>query len=296
MPPSASGVAAYKQGDTLTAFTELVPLADSGDATAQYYSSLIIMEKTSPERSGSQQSVLPWLINSAKNGNDQAFAMIIVLAMTESQYNAFIEATDMIGSRASGLRRGTTSDGTRYVGGPLRLDGQAGVIAEQVSAGPLSLFVRSEMALAAFKFHEESLIRPAGSIRESDLVSIDKSRAKNGNKYAQARLGNRYAEGLGVERDTKTAFDWHLKAAKKSPAARNCVYQAPVGSGTGSTYCYDAGSATEGIPQAQLAVCKAYAYGRGVSQSKSRAQQWCRKAAENSALSQEATQILTQIR
>ena len=58
----------------------------------------------------------------------------------------------------------------------------------------------------------------AVSVSSSVLRDIDKARADRGDKYAAARLGNRYKEGLSVGKDLSLAFEWNLKAAQTSPA------------------------------------------------------------------------------
>lgn len=73
-------------------------------------------------------------------------------------------------------------------------------------------------------------------------------RAVKGDPIAQNNLGHMYADGRGVEQDTKEALKWYLKAAE------------------------------QGNTTAMVNLGMAYLYGRGVSESKRRACKYFEKA------------------
>lgn len=92
---------------------------------------------------------------------------------------------------------------------------------------------------------------PAQAAHWFELAAIQ------GNSYAEAKLGDIYEQGLGVERNPRLAFDWRLKAANR------------------------------GDLPAQVAVGKMFRDGRGTDRNSALALHWFRRAAtENNAEAQ----------
>jgi uncharacterized protein len=87
--------------------------------------------------------------------------------------------------------------------------------------------------------------------------------ALQGNGYAEARLGDLYEEGIGVERNPKLAADWRERAARR------------------------------GNIDAQLKLGRMYLQGIGVTQDLARAREWLQQAAEGG--DSEAAYLLSQL-
>ena len=73
--------------------------------------------------------------------------------------------------------------------------------------------------------------------------------ALQGNGYAEEKLGDLYAQGLGVERNARLAADWREKAANR------------------------------GLASAQLKLGKMYLEGQGVAMDQAKARHWIERAA-----------------
>ncbi|GAB4528986.1 MAG: hypothetical protein Kow00133_17820 [Amphiplicatus sp.] len=290
-PPWAEGARLFDRGDYAGAHEALSPLARQGDPAALYYTARMTLSGVSPAPIPLEQATAD-LVRAARGGSDEAHGLLLLMAMTLDERAQFGAAKASF-SRAFPYRTGSDPQSRQAaVFELLALREPAVLIAEQVAGGP----VNGPTVDAMLQLHEDAARWPEASkaVRpaDQDFLAIDEARAKAGDKYAQARLANRYAEGRGVERDLKQAFDWRLKAARASAAPRNCVYQAPVGGGSGSVYCYDAGAATAGLPAAKLEICRAYAEGSGVEQNVRAAKKWCERAREHPRYKDEAEKIL----
>lgn len=106
-------------------------------------------------------------------------------------------------------------------------------------------------------------------------------RALGGDKSAQVTLARAYETGVGVPRDMKKAVRWYKRAA--TPASGNTpVYMAPVGDQRyGQVQNIQTGPAVPGDIWAQYRLGEIYLAGDGVEQSRRRARNWLRRAADN---------------
>lgn len=292
--PSAEGVQAYLRQDYQQALAQLDPLARKGDATAQYYVALMTLEGR-PEATtaiATPAQALALLAASASAGDNRALATLIVLSLTPPEREALAEAfKTQPAPPLEDLIPGVTFS----LSAAAVLQPRAHAIAEATAGGPLPLAMMISIA-SALKTVETW---PAGSqTLEAGAFSfyeIDKARAERNDKYAAARLGNRYKEGVGAAQDPAAAFRWHRKAARTSGPPRNCVYQAPVGDAPASVMCFDAGAVVAGVPKAMLELCRAYADGVGVDRNPARAKRWCRRAAKDAQWREEAEAILASL-
>ena len=110
--------------------------------------------------------------------------------------------------------------------------------------------------------------------------------AIQGNAYAEERLGDLYAQGLGVPANPKLAFDWRIKAANRG----NINAQLKVGrmyqEGVGVAKDIDQAihwferAAAEGNAEAQFLLGKLYHYGGDVEVDRAAARSWFEKAAQ----------------
>ena len=287
-PPYAEGVQLFMQEDYAAASAELAPLAERGDPTAQYYTAVMRLKGVS-DTPRAPDDALNLLSASARSGERDALAVLVVLAMTEEERASFAAAAEF---RRAPLKDGAIAGWPYFPTLSANSSMRSRRLAEAAAGGPVSLPLLIEMIKAIYDIESWPPDSKTVDVDGSVLREIDDARARRGDKYAAARLGHRYKEGLGVERNLKLAFEWHLKAARPSPAPRNCIYQAPVGDGAGSVYCYPAGAATAGVPEAMLEVCRAYAQGAGVAQNPARATRWCNRAAKHPSLRAEAEAVL----
>lgn len=294
-PPSENGVLLYQQGNLQGAFRELSPLARNGDANSQYYSAKILLMRAPTPSLQDQQQAGDWAISAAQKGSTGALGMSFVLAMSPTQFARFIDATLPLPLGYARIDKLDSVKGSARDRALFEIDAETRRLAEKVAAGPVSLPTLAAMATTAHDLKDYRALNGKAIISDAQLLSVDMALAKLDDKYAQARLGNRFAYGLGVKQNLETALSWRLKAAKDTPPQRSCVYQAPVGNASGSTYCYDSSPAAEGVPQAKLEVCKAYAYGLGVSENTDKAREWCREAGASAAQAAEAARILQDI-
>lgn len=212
-PPSQTGVALYRQGDFAGAYSELAPLAERGDAIAQY---LVARMSLSGETATglNTDGALGMLVNSAKQGNTDAYALLLLIKMEPQQRAQF----------RSGANSSTLTPGFRTSGGEqilrMKVDmTKTGEIAEAAAGGPISLAALLAMVSQADFIEAWPAENQKPRISNDALLSIDKARAKAEDKYAQLRLGLRYAEGRGVEKNEQTAFDFFMTSAASSNRA-----------------------------------------------------------------------------
>lgn len=293
--PSAEGVQAYLRQDYEQAVAQLDPLAQKGDATAQYYVALMTLEgrPAATTAIATPGQALTLLAASASAGDNKALATLIVLSLAPPEREALADAFNT--EPAAPLMEGVIPGATVPLSAITVLQPRARTLAEAAAGGPLPFAMTIALA-SALKTVEtwpaENQTLGSGAF---SLYKIDKARAERNDKYAAARLGNRYKDGVGVAQDPAEAFRWHRKAARTSGPPRNCVYQAPVGDTSGSVMCFDAGPTVSGVPKAMLEVCRAYADGVGVDRNPARAKRWCNRAAKNAQWRQEAEAILASL-
>jgi tetratricopeptide (TPR) repeat protein len=132
----------------------------------------------------------------------------------------------------------------------------------------------------------------AGLSDDSEAIPLYYAAAKEGHPLAQKELGDRFAEGNGVDQDTAEAAKWYKRAAEQGdPEA-----QGKLGA------CYTDGwviptryiettqgyrnrqaakwyrkAAEQGVPEAQRRIAHCYAAGIGVAQNEIEAAKWYRK-------------------
>ena len=111
--------------------------------------------------------------------------------------------------------------------------------------------------------------------------------AKNGDAQAQYNVGQMYAQGKGVQQDTRKAMEWYEKAAKQgyAPAQYNLaeIYH---NLGAVEDHAYEKAkywyekAANQGVMQAHNNLAALYMEGKGVRQDVHKAFEHFRKAAE----------------
>ncbi|KAG0296705.1 hypothetical protein BGZ96_008750 [Linnemannia gamsii] len=110
--------------------------------------------------------------------------------------------------------------------------------------------------------------------------------AHQGDKVAQAALGDMYKEGHGVYQDYLTAMDWYLKAANQGHSDAQYKIGAMYSTGLGVSQDYSQAmawflkAADQGHAGAQYNVGLHYDVGRGVGRDYLTAEEWYQKAAD----------------
>ena len=114
----------------------------------------------------------------------------------------------------------------------------------------------------------------------------DKAKAEQGDAKAQADLGARYAEGIGVEKDYADAVKWFRKAAEQGNARAQGVLGTFYHEGLGVEKNYAEAvkwfrkAAEQGNADAQGVLGAFYHEGIGLEKDLTEAVKWFRKAAE----------------
>ena len=121
-------------------------------------------------------------------------------------------------------------------------------------------------------------------ISDVDLQQL-KTLAAQGSPWAQAQLGQLYANGRGVPQDYATAGEWYEKAAAQGHAGAQAQLGQLYANGRGVPQDYKKArqwweqAALQGNAQAQFNLGQLYANGRGVPQDYTTARGWYEKAA-----------------
>jgi TPR repeat protein len=140
----------------------------------------------------------------------------------------------------------------------------------------------SQVLLAVAYLHGDGgLVRdPAKALYWFEQAAI------RGNVYAQGRLGDLYAQGLGTPVNPKLAFDWRLKAANRGQVQAQVkvgkMYQEGIGVGKDidqALYWFRR-AATEGDAEAQFLLGRLYHEGGGVPVDRAAARSLFEQAAQ----------------
>ena len=129
------------------------------------------------------------------------------------------------------------------------------------------------------------LARPAVAPTPQDMQAL-RTRAEAGDANAQSKLGERYLQGLGVEKNGAEAENWIRKAAEQGSATAQynlaTMYDAGQGVQTDKAQAlkWYLKSAQQGFAKAQYNLGFNYAHGDGVEQDYAEAVSWYRKAAD----------------
>lgn len=104
--------------------------------------------------------------------------------------------------------------------------------------------------------------------------------AEGGNPHAQYLLARRLETGEGVSKDEAQAVRWYTRAAKMRPGA-DTTYSTPVVEQPhGAILKPEGQNAQPGLAEAQFALGRMYALGRGVKRDDKTARKWFARAAE----------------
>jgi TPR repeat protein len=121
---------------------------------------------------------------------------------------------------------------------------------------------------------------------EKEAVKWYGKAAEKGNGWSQNKLGNCYANGIGVEKDYKKALEWYRKGAEQEdgPATRAVGWCYQTGNGVAKdekeAVKWYTKAADKGNGEAQGDLGNCYANGIGVEKDYKKALEWYRKGAE----------------
>ena len=153
----------------------------------------------------------------------------------------------------------------------------------QVTLTAASLFIFS-VCLNAQNFEEGVEAYLAGNYLKA--YRIWKPLAEKGGAVAMFNIGVLYAQGLGLERNDKIAFEWYRKSAEGGYAPAQFNFGTAYANGLG-VEADDAlaakwwqAAANQGHLQAQYNLATLYYFGRGVGKNINTAKSWYQKAAD----------------
>ncbi len=207
----AMGWQAYQRGDFLTARKYWRPLADQGNALAQYNMGVLYAEGRGVDTDRGR--AMAWWRRAAKNG---------YLAASHNLALALIEDASLRGNRKAAaealhlLRR--AADGglvrSQYTLAQMYAYG-VGVRRDDAIARRL-LREAAASGLPAAQYNLGKFLRDGrGGPRDpAGAASWFEKAALQGHVRAQSRLAVRYARGEGVKRDPVTALAWAMLAAE----------------------------------------------------------------------------------
>ncbi|MEO1656313.1 MAG: hypothetical protein AAFR65_01210 [Pseudomonadota bacterium] len=273
--PTADGEYAFRGEAWPTAEAEFAPLAEAGDATAQFY--MVVMSLrgllATPLSDDAQRS---YLISSASGGELRALGLMVWLSANTEQRGEWLEAYRTGWAEVHTINDdGDILEQLRALG---VMDRVLLAPMEELIDGPLSPGTFSNLFPMITPQTEDSFLSASLAFTDADFLAVDQALARDKNKEAQTRLALRHQTGRGVEKDPKRSIRLLRAAASNTPAPRNCFYQAQVGDTPASVQCFGQGAATPGNPRAQWELCQIYAFGRDTEQDEGKAEFWCNRA------------------
>ncbi len=282
-----TGMRAYEAKDYETAFRELRPLAEAGDALAQYRLGVMYLRAQGTVKD--EAEAVRWFREAAGRGHkdarfnlaymlangtgvakDEAEAARLFRIMTEGQGDVEVEiivyAIDYFGGRVPA----NWLEGAKW----LRQEAEKDV--------PEAQFLTCAIELIGHRRREQGV----GWCRRA---------AANGFSYAQWNLGKYYEQGTGVKADLSEALKWYRLAAEDGDGraqfelARRHLLGIGLGKDLKEAVKWAGKGAQQEHPDAQALLGLLYLKGRGVERDAAKALDLLRQAANrNSAPAQAA--------
>jgi TPR repeat protein len=269
MPASAAsfedGEAAYNQLDYKTAFEVWAPLAEEGNAQAQY--KLGMMYDNGFGVKADPRQAVDWYRRAAVQGDKAA----------ERHYEADNFAYSMgLPAVAQTKAADKIVPHKPAVVNAAQPPSKIKPAAENVALQPVQLVVPAVPT---------AVVRPAVPPDANDIQTLEGS-ANNDNVQAQLALGNRYALGKDVPQDYEMAAEWYAKAAGQGNAVAEELLGDLYNTGSGVQQDYPKAAqwyrlaAEQGNAHAQEDLGTLYTLGHGVPQDYEQAALWYKKAAD----------------
>ncbi|MGL4767823.1 MAG: tetratricopeptide repeat protein [Formosimonas sp.] len=212
------GIKAYENEHYATALKELEPLAEQGDATAQYYVGTMYDQSYGVETD--KAKAFAWYLKSAEQGKtDAQYNVAMMYAEGESVAQDLNKAIEWYKkAAASGDKTGAAQNnlGLLYVDGfdykvkegqTIPVDYMQALYWFNIAANEHQ---NSNAQVSLGYMHSMGLGTPTDKAK---AVHYYRLAAEQNNNIAQYNLGQMYRYGTGVTKNLKTAMNWYKKAA-----------------------------------------------------------------------------------
>ncbi len=276
----AEGLAAYQNKDYAGALAKLRPLAEQGDAVAQY--NLGVMYGNGQGVAKNQAESVNWYRKAAEQG------------MAEAQYNLGVMYRDGQGVQKNeaesvnwflrAAKQGMAE--AQYNLGVMYDEGQ-GVQKNETEA--VNWYRKAAEQGYSRAQHNLGVMYDEGQgVRKNETEAVNwyRKAAEQGDVRAQTSLGVMYANGQGVQQDEVEAVNWYRRAAEQgfAGAQNNLGHMYNQGQGVQKNEAEAVNwyrkAAEQGFVSAQFNLGNMYYQGQGVQKNEAEAVNWYRKAAE----------------
>ncbi|HJP55142.1 MAG: hypothetical protein QF511_08560 [Rhodospirillales bacterium] len=283
-----AGMRAYEAKDYETALRELQPLAEAGDALAQYRIGVMYLRAHGAVKD--EAEAVRWFREAAGRGHkDARFNLAYMLANGTGVAKDEAEAARlfriMIEEKQGDIEAEIIVYAIDYFGGRVPanwLEGAKWLRQEAEKGVPEAQFLTCAVELI-------------GHRRDEQGVGWCRRAAANGFSYAQWNLGKYYEQGTGVKADLSEALKWYRLAAENGDGraqfelARRHLLGVGLGKDIKEAVKWAGKGAQQGHPDAQALLGLLYFKGRGVERDAAKALDLLRQAANrNSAPAQAA--------
>ncbi len=207
------GKDAYDQNDYATAIKVWRPLADEGDAIAQYWLGVMYDDGEGVDQDDAE--ALKWYLKSA--GQGYAAAQYWLGVMYDDGEGVDQDDDEALKWYRKAARQGDAA--AQYSLGIMYQEGQG---VEQDDAEALKWYRRAaRQGYAHAQYRLGVMYQEGQGVEQDDDEALKwyRKAAEQGDPDAQHALGVMYHEGQGVERDDAEAVKWHRKAAEQGDAA-----------------------------------------------------------------------------
>jgi TPR repeat protein len=224
------GEQAFTRRDYRTAMSELAPLADGGDARAQYYVGFMLLGALGATRD--ETKAADYLLRAAGQNHAQAQALLGALYLQ----GRGVARDDAKGADLIRRAADTGLAGAQYTMGLLLVEGRGGLPKDPATAVQWLKAAADQNHVPAYCWLGELADREKNGV---EAVGWWRKGAAAGDRICQFQLGRAYAEGKGgLPRDANEALGWIRRAAnQRLPAAQVALAAAyERGSGVPTDY------------------------------------------------------------
>lgn len=288
MPPASAGipeaVSAFDRGDHAKGFAEIQPLAEGGDARAQYLYGAMV-ESGKIKVAGADP--IEWYRRAAEQGDIKAkyaYARLVISDIpgqekVPERAMAWLEEAAAQGHAPAGHLLGAVLLAEAETGEVLRR--AMDVYSRMADAGDAEAMVELGKILSGWMVSASQLEQAGVKDADKEAFTWFQRAATALEPSARIYLARAYETGRGITRDDQLAFDWYLIAARHDdPAAQYKVaslYQ--LGDGVvrqdrKAAFGWTLRAAEQGLRPAMLNTGLAYAYGSGVKKDLTKGYYW----------------------
>ena len=274
------GFGAYLRGDYAAALKEWRPLAEQGDAVAQFNLGLMYAKGEGvPEDA---REAVRWYRKAAEQGN--AIAQFWLGVMYAGGKGIPEDAREAVRWYRKAAEQGNAYAQLNL--GVMYADGEG--VPEDAREAVRWYRKAAEQGHARAQFWLGAMYAKGEGVPEDarEAVRWYRKAAEQGNAYAQLNLGVMYAGGKGIPEDAREAVRWYRKAAEQGDAIAQFYLGVMYDGGKGvpendrEAVRWYRKAAEQGNAIAQFYLGVMYAKGKGVPEDAREAVRWYRKAAE----------------